>query len=238
MTAEARASVDAGEPRGNDILALVHRAAHDLRSPLNAVTNIAQLFTRRYVGAEDRQGEQLLSLLQDAAREMHHLLDRLIVYADAIGAEISPQTTDAEEAFSGSIASLQQRIQNSGADVSHDILPKVRVDAEALGRIFESLIENAISYGNPGVRPQVRVSANQEGSSWRFAVSDNGPGIAPEYQHVIFEPFRKLDPAGISGSGLGLAIVKALIERHGGRVWVESRSGEGSIFYFTLPAAD
>jgi signal transduction histidine kinase len=238
MGSEFRTKDGEGESYANNILGLAHRAAHDLRSPLNTVTNIAQLFARRYIGKDDPQADQLLCMLQDAAREMHRLLHSLIVYADAIGAETAVQPTDAEEAFTASISLLQKRIEDSGASVSHDALPKVSVGAKALARIFENVIDNAISYRSPGVTPEVRVSAMKENGSWRFAVSDNGPEIPREYHEAIFEPFKKLDPAGISGSGLGLAIVKALVERHGGRLWVESEPGEGSVFYFTLPQAD
>jgi len=219
------------------MLELAHRAAHDLRSPLNTLSNISQLFARRYAASVDEDGTQMLRMLENAAREMRVLIENLVNYADAVADNLTPVGADAEAALGEACAALQKKIDSSGADVRYDALPRVQANAGALRRIFQYLIDNALDYRRDEASPEIRISAVPHDGVWRFAVSDNGRGIAPEYHEAIFEPFKKLEEPGISGSGLGLAIVKTLVERHGGRAWVESQPGVGSTFYFTLPAA-
>ena len=226
------------EHDASGLLRFAHAAIHDLRSPLNAISNISQLLALRYADKLDERGEQYLHLLDDAARSLCRLVDNLVVYAEASVGAVSTGPTEAEEALAASLSTLQRKIENSGMNITHDPLPRVAIGSASLVRVFEHLLDNAISYADKDGSPHIRVSAARENGFWRFGVSDDGPGIASEYHGVIFEPFTKLHAPDTSGSGLGLSIVKALVERHGGRIWVESEPGRGSVFRFTLPAVD
>jgi light-regulated signal transduction histidine kinase (bacteriophytochrome) len=147
-------------------------------------------------------------------------------------------TIAAEEAFRQAVANLQTAIEESKALVSHDPLPQVVGDTTQLTQVFQNLIGNAIKFCTQDV-PQVHVSAQQSEKEWLISVKDNGIGISPQFHRRIFEIFQRLHGRSeYSGTGLGLALCQRIIERHGGRIWVESEPGQGSTFYFTLPFAE
>jgi light-regulated signal transduction histidine kinase (bacteriophytochrome) len=148
------------------------------------------------------------------------------------GGEFHP--TSCEDIFDQAVVNLKLSIEENGASVSHDPLPTVVADESQLVQLFQNLIGNAIRFHNQEP-PRVHVSGEQKGDEWLFSVSDNGIGIEPQYFDRIFQVFQRLHGGSNSGSGIGLAICKRIVERHGGHIWVESESGKGSTFRFTIP---
>jgi signal transduction histidine kinase len=211
-------------------------ASHDLRSPLNNVMLFAQMLERSY--ADDLgEGKELLEMLIASARRMAALIEDLLRYARVTsGVSGAYEKIDANEQIKAAIQNLEASIEKSGATVTHDPLPCVRLDATHLVQLFQNLIGNAIHYRSSEA-PKIHAGVVDEGDMWRFSCADNGVGIAPEYQLRIFEPFKRLHGQDRPGSGIGLAICKKIVERFGGRIWVESEEGKGSTFFFTLPKA-
>jgi chemotaxis family two-component system sensor kinase Cph1 len=133
------------------------------------------------------------------------------------------------------LTNLEVAVRETGAFVTHDPLPEIRADASQLTLLFQNLVGNALKFqrANP---PTVRVGARRDADSWRFSVADNGIGIQPEHRERIFAVFQRLHTlTDYPGTGIGLAICKRIVERHGGRIWVESELGQGSTFFFTIP---
>jgi light-regulated signal transduction histidine kinase (bacteriophytochrome) len=150
------------------------------------------------------------------------------------GGQLEP--TGSGEALQRAVANLRTAIEERGAQVTHGELPVLRADATQLGQLFQNLVGNAIKFGGPEA-PKVHVEACRDGDHWVFAVRDNGIGIDAEFAEKIFVIFQRLHTRDqYPGTGIGLAICKKIVERHGGRIWVESTPGEGSTFYFILPA--
>jgi len=209
-------------------------ASHDLQEPLRMVSSYVQLLARRYRDALDDDARTFIDFAVDGARRMQVLINDLLQYS-RVGTRGKPfEPTDCEALLEEVLANLEVAIRERDAVVTHDPLPTVMADRGQLARVFQNLIGNALKY-NKG-RPQVHVSAEREGRFWRFAVCDNGIGIPPEAQEKIFAVFHRLHGRSeYDGTGMGLAIAKKIVERHGGRLWVESAPGAGSTFYFTIP---
>jgi light-regulated signal transduction histidine kinase (bacteriophytochrome) len=157
-----------------------------------------------------------------------------LTYSRVVNAESERAKTDSNEVLRSALANLSQAIQESNAVVTQDVLPLIRVNETQLVMLFQNLIANAIKYRRQEP-PLVHVRAQQKDGTWVFSIEDNGMGIQPEYRHQIFTPFKRLHGFDRAGAGIGLATCKKIVERHGGRIWVESQPGCGSIFFFTLP---
>jgi PAS domain S-box-containing protein len=213
-------------------------ASHDLQEPLRMVASYTQLLGRRYKGRLDADADDFIAYAVDGATRMQQLINDLLAYSrvGTHGQELVP--TDCTDVFERVVADLGAAIAESGAVVTRDALPSVLGDPRQLGQLFQNLIANAIKFhGDEPAR--VHVTAEREGAMWRFAVRDEGIGIAPEYVDRIFVIFQRLHTqAEYPGTGIGLAICKRIAERHGGRIWVESQPGRGTTFYFTLPALE
>jgi signal transduction histidine kinase len=141
-----------------------------------------------------------------------------------------------ETVVSNAMINLDVLIRETGAEIEYGELPTVTGDALQLLQLIQNLIGNALKYRRPDVRPRVRLSARQDGPNWVFAVEDNGEGISLQYQQNIFEPFKRLHSGEVPGTGMGLALCKKVVERHAGRLWVQSEPGIGSTFFVCLPA--
>jgi PAS domain S-box-containing protein len=211
-------------------------ASHDLQEPLRMVASYTQLLARRYKGRLDADADDFIAYAVDGATRMQQLINDLLAYSrvGTHGQELVP--TDCNQVFERVVRDLGAAVAESGAEVTRDALPSVLGDSRQLGQLFQNLIANAIKFhGDDPAR--VQVTAEREGAMWRFAVRDEGIGIAPEYVDRIFVIFQRLHTqAEYPGTGIGLAICKRIVERHGGRIWVESQPGRGTTFYFTLPA--
>jgi light-regulated signal transduction histidine kinase (bacteriophytochrome) len=212
-------------------------ASHDLQEPLRMVSSYTQLLAQRYQDKLDRDANDFIGFAVDGANRMQRLINDLLSYS-RVGTRGKPmEATDSHNALGRALANLQASIQESQAIVSNDDLPVVLADEGQLIQLFQNLVGNAIKFRRKDAPPRVRVSAQREGSSWVFSVKDNGIGIDPEFQPRLFVIFQRLHGRDqYPGTGIGLAICKRIVERHGGRIWMESKSGEGSTFYFTLPA--
>ena len=164
------------------------------------------------------------------------LVKDLLAYTQAGQLDRPDAPEDANEAFRAALANLDTAMKASGAQVISEPLPSLRVNATQLQQLFQNLVGNAIKYRRPGTPPVIRETARRDGESWLFSVSDNGLGIEAEYRERIFGLFKRLHAGDeYSGTGIGLAICQRIVERHRGRIWVDSEVGEGSTFNFTLP---
>ncbi|ACL16035.1 PAS domain S-box protein [Methanosphaerula palustris] len=211
-------------------------ASHDLQEPLRSIVSFSQLLDRRYRGKLDKDADEYIKFIVDGGVRMQALIKDLL-QVSRIETQAQPLApTDANAVVADSIRSLKTPIHDNNARVTVDPLPIVMADPSQLEQIFTNLIGNAIKYHRPEMPPAITVSAERHGNWWEFSVRDNGIGIKAEFFDRIFEMFRRLHTIDeYEGTGIGLAIVKKIVERHGGRIRIESELGEGSTFFFTLP---
>lgn len=241
LLAEARAELErqAGElARSNaELEQFASVLAHDLREPLRAVLNYSRLLSDRYGNDLDDRARRYLGRVLGGAERLDRMIEGLLEFSRVSTRGLPPAPTDAEAVFEQACADLRELIEGAGATVTHEPLPVVMADETQLLRLFENLLANAVKFRGPEP-PRVHVWAEPRQGQWLFAVRDNGIGIEPRDCERIFAPFQRLHgSAEYPGEGLGLAVARRIVERHGGRIWVESQPGKGSTFYFTLPAA-
>jgi signal transduction histidine kinase len=212
-------------------------AAHDLREPLRTITSYITLLSKRCEGKLGQDADEFIGFVVDGATRMQRLIDDLLKFSRA-GSKGKPFAwTDCEVVLERALVELKVAMEECGALVTHEPLPKVMGDDIQLGQVFHNLLGNAIKYRD-GKPPQVQVSCKKEQEEWVFSVKDNGIGIDPQYGEKIFQIFQRLHTRDqYSGSGIGLSLCKRIVERHGGKIWVESELGKGATFYFTMPAA-
>jgi PAS domain S-box-containing protein len=223
--------------RSNDELQqFAYVSSHDLQEPLRMVSSYTQLLAKRYKGRLDSDADEFIAYAVDGCNRMQGLIQDLLAYSRAGNNGKALHKISGEDALQRALANLRITIEESGAVITHDSLPAVTTDAPQLTQVFQNLVGNAIKYH--GVEaPRVHVSAaKQAGNEWIFSVRDNGLGIDPQYFERIFILFQRLHGrAEFEGTGIGLAICKKILERLGGRIWVESQPEKGSTFYFALP---
>jgi PAS domain S-box-containing protein len=212
-------------------------ASHDLHEPLRAVTSFCRLLQRRCQGQLDTAADEYIGFIVDGATRMQELLEDLLEYTRVGTRGKSFQPTECSAVLDRVLASLRIAVQESAAVVTRDSLPVVLGDATQLAQLFQNLIANAIKFRGQET-PRIHFTAERQGSAWLCSVRDNGIGIDPRNAERIFVIFQRLHAREeYEGTGIGLAVCKKIVERHGGRIWVESRLGQGSAFFFTLPAA-
>jgi PAS domain S-box-containing protein len=210
-------------------------ASHDLQEPLRMVSSYTQLLQRRYKEKFDGDANEFMGYIVDGAARMKQLIEDLLAYSrvGTRGKDFRP--VEVEGALRRAVANLRAAISESGASVSNDPLPVVEADDVQLAQLFQNLIGNALKFRSSSV-PRIHVSVTSTDLEYQFAVADNGIGIEPQYFERIFMVFQRLHNKGeYPGTGIGLAICKKVVERHGGRIWVDSKLGEGTTFHFTLP---
>jgi PAS domain S-box-containing protein len=227
-----------GLKRSNEELEqFAYVASHDLQEPLRMVGNYTQLLARRYKGKLDTDADEFIAYAVDGAKRMQTLINDLLALSRVSKRGKELVATDAEAVLDRTLRDLGPAAAESGVTITHDPLPMVLADDGQLGQVFQNLIGNAIRF-HGDQSPQIHVSAQRDGSGYVFSVKDNGIGIAPEYFERIFVIFQRLHGReSYPGTGIGLAVCKKIVERHGGRIWVESEPGQGAAFYFTMPAA-
>ena len=210
-------------------------ASHDLQEPLRMVSSYTQLLSRRYGDRLDGDAKEFMHYTVDGAARMKQLIEDLLAYSRVGTRSRDFKPMAVEGALARAITNLRAAIEESGATITHDALPTVKADEVQLGQLFQNLMGNALKFRG-SAPPKIHVQCSESQTEWHFAVCDNGIGIEPQYFERIFMLFQRLHTKGdYPGTGIGLAICKKVVERHGGRMWVESGPGEGSAFHFTLP---
>lgn len=220
-----------------DLEQFAYVASHDLQEPLRMVANFTQLLADRFGDKLGDDGAEFIGYAVDGARRMQRLIQDLLTYSRVGTRGRSFEPTDCNEVLGAAVANLQASIQESGALVTHEELPTVAADASQLAQLFQNLVGNAIKFRSEAP-PRVHVSAERQPGQWAFAVQDNGIGFDPEFSDRIFIIFQRLHSRSeYPGTGIGLALCKKIIERHGGKIWVESKPNQGATFRFTIPMA-
>jgi signal transduction histidine kinase len=209
-------------------------ASHDLQEPLRVISGMSEVMSKRYGAKLDPLADQMLDAIARGARRGQALVDGLLTYSRVSTAAISIAPVDLGQLVRDTVAVLDVMIRERGAEVTADRLPVVEADAAQLARVLQNLIGNAVKF-NDKPTPRVHVAAEAAHAAWRISVRDNGPGIPAEHVDRVFGMFQRAHGADTAGTGMGLAICQRIVERHGGRIWVES-GPDGSTFTFTLPA--
>jgi light-regulated signal transduction histidine kinase (bacteriophytochrome) len=213
-------------------------ASHDLQEPLRMISSYMQLLKRRYQGKLDKDADEFIAFAVDGAARMQNLINDLLTFS-RVGTRGRPMgLSSCEKVLEEALINLQVTVEESKAIITHDPLPTVFCDQPQLVQVFQNLIGNSIKFRGQQA-PQIHISAKREESEWIFSVCDNGIGLDPKFGERIFEIFQRLHSrTAYPGTGIGLAICKRIVQRHGGRIWVESNPGEGATFYFTLPVKE
>lgn len=222
-----------------DLNQFAYSASHDLQEPLRMISIYTQLLGRRCGNLLDPDAHDFMKYTLDGAQRMEMLLRDLLAYTQAVNIRGTPEGwVESSEALQKAVANLQTIIDATDATIHVGQLPAVRAYDFHLVQIFQNLIGNALKYRSaaPPVI-EIRASAELENGRWLFSVRDNGIGIAPRFHEQVFGLFKRLHTAQqYAGTGIGLAICQKLVERYGGRIWLESDEGRGTTFFFTLPA--
>jgi len=213
-------------------------ASHDLQEPLRGMAGMVQLLQQLYQGRLDERADELIGHAVDAAGRMQALINDLLAYSRVGRRGGAFTAADTGLALRAALDNLAVMVAETGAVITPGPLPSVTADFTQLVQLFQNLVGNALKFRGERA-PEVAVSAEREAAGWRFAVRDNGLGIEPQYFERIFQVFQRLHTRReYPGTGIGLALCKKIVERHGGRLWVESQPGQGSTFFFTLPDRD
>ena len=213
-------------------------ASHDLQEPLRTIASFTQLLERRYKGKFDSDADEFMDYIVEAAKRMKEQIEGLLEYSRVATKGKEFQSIYTNSILDHVINNLKVSIEEYNGEVTHDTLPNIKGDTGQLQRVFQNLISNALKFSKEDEPPKVHISAceDPQNNEYIFSVSDNGIGIEEQYMERIFVIFQRLHTREkYMGTGIGLSIVKKIIERHGGRVWVESEFKKGSTFYFTLP---
>ncbi|MBC7270234.1 MAG: HAMP domain-containing protein, partial [Streptomyces sp.] len=214
-------------------------ASHDLQEPLRKVSSFTQLLQRRYGGQLDERADQYIDFAVDGANRMQVLINDLLAFSRVGRVHNDHTAVDLEEVLRRTVDALSVVIEESGAEIEHDPLPTVLGDPTQLGILFQNLLSNSVKFRHPDRPPRVRVGVARDGDEWRFTVTDNGIGIAPEFREKVFVLFQRLHTRDTyPGTGIGLAMCKKVVEFHGGTIAVDPGHSPGTRMAFTFPAAD
>lgn len=212
--------------------------SHDLQEPLRSITSFAQLLEMRYKNKLDRNADEYIDFIVDGALRMKEMIKGLLEYSLVGNKTKRFKPVDIGKALNNALSNLHAAIEENNAEIMIEKLPTIIADESQLVQLFQNLIGNAIKFKKHEVRPKIHISAKKDSKieEYIFIVSDNGIGIESQYKDRIFQIFKRLHTVDeYSGAGIGLAIAKRIVERHGGRIWVESELGHGATFYFTIP---
>ncbi len=211
--------------------------SHDLQAPLSTISMYAELLERRH-GADLDGGTSLIDGIRGATQQARTLIRDLLEYSRAGRGRLRLEAVPAESVVETALEAVAGDIEETGARVSVGALPVVHAERTNLCRVFQNLVSNAVKFSDDRP-PEVAIGAERDGPAWRFWVSDNGIGMDPRHAERIFEPFQRLHgEEDYAGTGIGLAVCARIVEQHGGRIWVTTTPGEGSVFSFTLPAPE
>ena len=210
-------------------------ASHDLQEPLRMVASFTQLLSKKYSGRLDATADRYIHFAVDGAKRMQQLIADLLAYSRVNSRDLQLRATECEAVVRSTVQNLRVAIEECGAAVEVAPLPVLMADQVQLGQLFQNLIGNAVKFHGQAP-PKVHIAATDNGADWLFSVRDNGIGIDPRQADRVFQIFQRLHARDeYPGTGIGLAVCKKVVERHGGRIWVESQPGAGSTFRFTMP---
>jgi light-regulated signal transduction histidine kinase (bacteriophytochrome) len=219
-----------------DLRQFAYVVSHDLQEPLRSVTGYAELLARRYRGQLDARADELIEGAVDGARRMQGFIRDLLAYSRIGFDRVQLVPTAMDTIRDLALSNLAAAVEESGATVDGDGLPVVVGDPNQLVQLLQNLIGNSIKFRRDEP-PHVQIRADRDGPRWRFSVADNGIGIPDGARERVFQIFQRLHPMdAYPGTGIGLAIASRIVERHRGRIWVESAVGQGATFFFSLPA--
>ena len=232
---EQRQQVLAEIKRSNlELEQFAYIASHDLQEPLRAVAGCLQILEKTYKGKLDDNADELIHLAIDGAIRMRALISDLLSLSRVSSGEVTFERVDLSLLLEQALKNMKTTIEETGAKITHDALPILTVEKTQLTQLFQNLISNALKF-HGDKPPEIHVGTVQHDDQWQFSVRDNGIGFEAEHSEKIFEPFKRLHGRDkYPGTGIGLAICKRIVERHRGRIWVESKPGEGTTFYFTI----
>ncbi len=232
-------NTEAALQRSNKELELfAYFASHDLQEPLRMVSAFTQLLGDRYGDGLDERARQYIGFAVDGANRMQQLIQDLLNFSRVDTHGEAPEPIDSKDALDEALLNLDAAIDEAGARIDVGDLPLVLADSGQLARVFQNLVGNAIKFRREDAAPHIHVAASRtDDATWTFSVTDNGIGIEPRFAERVFQIFQRLHGREqYAGTGMGLALCKRIVERHGGRIWVESRPEGGSTFCFTLSA--
>ncbi len=219
-----------------DLEQFAYITSHDLMEPLRMMSSYAQLLKRRYATQLDDDAREFIEFIIGGAQRMRLLIDALLVYSRAGRADAQMKVVSLDDALNDALANLSQAISDCLATVVRGPLPSVEADPIGMMQLFQNLVGNALKFRRESEQPHVRIATTDLGPYWQITVEDNGIGIQPEYFDRVFAAFQRLHPRSTyEGAGIGLSICKKIVERHGGRIWIESQAPSGTCFHFTLP---
>ena len=238
--AEALRNANLALTRSNsDLQQFAYSASHDLQEPLRMVATYSEMLQRKFGGQLGAAADEYIGYTIQGAVRMGQLLEDLRTYTQASTMEEEPsEDIDADQVLHKALRNIEAAVLESGACITSTPLPRVRMHEIQLQQLFQNLIGNAIRYRSSAA-PKIHVDAQRKGQEWQFSIQDNGIGIDPQYKEQVFGIFKRLHSTSeYPGTGMGLAICQRIVERARGRIWVESQLGQGSTFYFTIPAGE
>ncbi len=210
-------------------------ASHDLQEPLRNISTFTQLLARRYQGQLDDQAQEYIRYAVEGAKRMSKLIDDLLRYARIDTRDFLLERVNLNSILQNVLESMRTHISEVGAEIHSDALPEVNANPMQMSQLLQNLISNSLKYRHPDRKPVIQLSVRYAPGEWIFALRDNGQGFDPAYAEQIFGIFQRLHGRDVPGTGIGLSLCKRIVERHGGRIWAQSRVGEGATFYFSLP---
>jgi PAS domain S-box-containing protein len=232
---EVRRSAEDLSRSNKDLEQFAYVASHDLQEPLRAVGGFMGLLKTQYTGKLDATAQEYIGHAVEGAERMQTLIQDLLTFSRVGTRGAIFKTVAMKDAVDGALKNLQAVIAETGAEITCDTMPEVTADPSQMIQLLQNLVGNALKFHGPRC-PEVRIGAQRRENGWEFTVKDNGIGIEPQYFDRIFLIFQRLHTrTQYKGTGIGLAVCKKIVERHGGKIWVDSRSGEGSTFHFTIP---
>lgn len=235
-TEELKKAVDQLKESNNELEQFAYVASHDLQEPLRMITAYITLLAKKYEGQLDPKADEYIGYVVDGSKRMQLLISDLLKYARLTTRQKPFELANFSKVVEDVIEDLQINIKETQASIKIDPLPQILADPTQIRQLFQNLITNAIKF-HSDLPPVIIISAQKDKNEWCFCISDNGIGMEPKYYERVFMMFQRLhDREKYPGTGIGLTVCKKIVERHGGRIWVESVLGKGSSFYFTMPA--
>ena len=217
-----------------DLQQFAYVASHDLQEPLRAIVSFSQLLEEKYQDKIDKDGKEFIDFITDGAKKMNTLIKDLLLYSRVTTQAKPSKLTNLKDNIKDALFNLQESIKESGAIITYDEMPVLKVDKTQFIQLFQNLLSNAIKFRREEP-PKIHIGAKRINNEWLFTVEDNGIGIESKYFDKLFNIFYRLHTKEeYPGTGIGLPICKKIVQRYGGKIWVESEFGKGSIFYFTI----